>query len=456
MRFLQIFLLFLFSDHSTATTEQIKRWIIANKHAFPKEAQDAISNASGSEIATALLRMFGFKSTSHRTSITAASSIGAKITTEATGSPMRRSVCPFDAPPLLVLNEYAYCKPSQPDDCPSGYVCDQSFVLGRSICCKEGIGRETANKNASTFRTVNTQWKTIKPPRTPQDLIVVGQPLLTTTKKTPWYIKINDRNPWNIRVTPSVARITPITAPPPFGQATSTQSSPNSWARLWSTTATPFNVVNVTVLQTGSKTKLKDNQQEVIGAITLINDNGLHVLVDTGAASETEVLLRGLADNQVSLDEIDVVVITHGHPGHMGNLNFFGQKPVLYHFNEYIGHHVSPTELTERPYRKLTANIEVWKTAGHTQHDLSVLVHNVPSYGTMAIVGDLIPAESLLSERVDPVAEEGVWDSSIKRQNANLLICMADWVVPGHGPPFRVLAQYRQRAGCAMSTKAKL
>jgi glyoxylase-like metal-dependent hydrolase (beta-lactamase superfamily II) len=109
--------------------------------------------------------------------------------------------------------------------------------------------------------------------------------------------------------------------------------------------------------------------------------------------------LRGLAENQVALDDIDVVVITHGHPGHMGNLNFFGQKPILYHTNEHIGHHVSPTELVERPYRKLTGNIEVWKTPGHTQHDLSILVHNVPSYGTMAIVGDLIPAESLLSER---------------------------------------------------------
>jgi G:T-mismatch repair DNA endonuclease (very short patch repair protein) len=51
---------------------------------------------------------------------------------------------------------------------------------------------------------------------------------------------------------------------------------------------------------------------EIIGAITLVTDNGLHVLVDTGSASETEVLLRGLADNQVALDDIDVVVVTHG------------------------------------------------------------------------------------------------------------------------------------------------
>lgn len=117
--------------------------------------------------------------------------------------------------------------------------------------------------------------------------------------------------------------------------------------RLWSTTAAPFNVVNVSIIQTGSKNMMKSNQIEIIGAITLIFDNGLHILVDTGSASETEVLLRGLADNQVALDDIDVVIITHAHPGQMGNLNFFGQKPVLFHINEFIGHHVSATELAE-------------------------------------------------------------------------------------------------------------
>lgn len=163
----------------------------------------------------------------------------------------------------------------------------------------------------------------------------------------------------------------------------------------------------------------------------------------------------------MTLDQIDSVVITHASPGHMGNMNFFAQKPILYHSMEYIGRHVTPTELKERPYRKLSGNVEVWKTPGHTQHDLSVLVHNVAGYGTMAIVGDLIPSEHLLSEKVgavfetiilslnliilqrDVMIEEGVWDNAIKRQNANLIVCMADWIVPGHGQPFRVLPNYR-------------
>ncbi|KAI6183352.1 Lactamase-B domain-containing protein [Aphelenchoides bicaudatus] len=502
--------LFIFTDQTSATTEQIKKWIIANKHALPKEAQDAISNASGGEIATALLRMLGFKTTNSRTSINAQSLIGAKITSEtgptSTTPPLirtkmveevaaRRGVCPFDATPLIVLGEYSYCRPSNPEDCPASYICDQSFVLGRSICCKEGFGRNnmgssSGNKTNTMIRTTSSSsgWKTIKPPRTTQEMIILGQHTSTTTQRTPWYIRFDlvtvvlslmllaFMNSWVARVTPSPSslsrpstpmypqainfefKLAAIIANPAIHSRAVTECLVKHMfviSRLWSTTPTPINVVNVTVIQTGSKRILKDNQIELIGSISLVTDNGLRVLVDTGSASETEVLLRGLAENQVALDDIDLVVVTHPHPAFMGNLNFFGQKPVLFHTSEFIGHHVSQTELVERPYRKLTPNIEIWKTPGQSQRDLSVLVHNVPSYGTMAIVGDLIPQESLLSERVDPLLDEGVWDAAIKRQNANLIICMADWVVAGVGPPFKVLSQYRQRAGCSVNSSRK-
>lgn len=49
--------------------------------------------------------------------------------------------------------------------------------------------------------------------------------------------------------------------------------------------------------------------------------------------------------------------------------------------------------------------MEVWKTPGHTQHDLTVLVHNVAGYGTMAITGDLIPNEALIAQKVGGIFE---------------------------------------------------
>lgn len=47
------------------------------------------------------------------------------------------SVCPFAAEPLILNNGYAFCRPSSIGDCPVDYLCDQSSVLGRSICCRD-------------------------------------------------------------------------------------------------------------------------------------------------------------------------------------------------------------------------------------------------------------------------------------------------------------------------------
>lgn len=57
----------------------------------------------------------------------------------------------------------------------------------------------------------------------------------------------------------------------------------------------------------------------------------------------------------------------------------------------------------QRPYRRISANVEVWKTPGRTQNGLSVLAHNVHGYGTTAIVGDLIPNEGFVINSVSAV-----------------------------------------------------
>jgi hypothetical protein len=37
----------------------------------------------------------------------------------------------------------------------------------------------------------------------------------------------------------------------------------------------------------------------------------------------------------------------------------------------------------------------------------------------------------------------GVWDFGSMRQNANLMICICDWIVPGHDAVFQVGQLYR-------------
>lgn len=47
------------------------------------------------------------------------------------------------------------------------------------------------------------------------------------------------------------------------------------------------------------------------------------------------------------MDDIAVIVITSGHPSHVGNLNLFPQKPILFHTMEYMGEHATITELKD-------------------------------------------------------------------------------------------------------------
>uniref|UniRef100_A0A914DRB1 Metallo-beta-lactamase domain-containing protein n=1 Tax=Acrobeloides nanus TaxID=290746 RepID=A0A914DRB1_9BILA len=246
------------SSVAPATTEQLRQWIQSNKNtiqSLPRSAQELVETASESDLASTILRIFGFnldRSSSPSSTTTATQS----TTTPKSGVPVSERDVPTSVRPPL-------------------------------------------------------SWNTVTPSRATQKW--TQNPPSYTTKRAPWYIK--DRTPWNNRykVTPEV--MTPVTteeditttvAPTEVYSSTTEKQTPlishfsttskpvNPWARLWTTTGTPRNFVNVSVLQAGSIRSLKDNQMEMVGAITLINDNGMHVLVDTGASSDTERLLHSI------------------------------------------------------------------------------------------------------------------------------------------------------------------
>nr|XP_005598673.1 metallo-beta-lactamase domain-containing protein 1 [Equus caballus] len=164
------------------------------------------------------------------------------------------------------------------------------------------------------------------------------------------------------------------------------------------------------------------------------------ILVDTGGPWAREALLGALAGQGVAPGDVTLVVGTHGHSDHIGNLGLFPAASLLVSHDfclpggRYLLHGLGE----ERPLR-LGPGLEVWATPGHGgQRDVSVVVAGT-ALGTVMVVGDVFEREGdedswqALSE--DPVAQE----RSRKR-----VLDTADVVVPGHGALFRVVREASQ------------
>uniref|UniRef100_A0A914M051 Metallo-beta-lactamase domain-containing protein 1 n=1 Tax=Meloidogyne incognita TaxID=6306 RepID=A0A914M051_MELIC len=114
-----------------------------------------------------------------------------------------------------------------------------------------------------------------------------------------------------------------------------------------------------------------------VASITLIKDEGKIILVDTGLATDINGrtdLIEKLANLGIAPPAIDIVVTTHGHADHSGNTNIFSDA---IHYQGSIVHHrmkFNFSSLFENRTFSLTKNINLIKTPGHTQEDISIVV----------------------------------------------------------------------------------
>lgn len=207
----------------------------------------------------------------------------------------------------------------------------------------------------------------------------------------------------------------------------------------------------VTTLISGSA-DLVPNGISFPATISLVQSRGKNILFETGTPAQRSDIISALRNTSgLTLADIHYVINSHGHPDHLANNGMFPDTPILNNMLEITGSFVKTNGLGQaRPARSFVLDdprIEAIRTPGHTLTDISMIVSNVTNLGTVALVGDLIVSETDAASNQD-------WQSTsqnVEAQTANrrYVLCLADWIVPGHGRLFRVTPNMRTvNGGC--------
>lgn len=201
----------------------------------------------------------------------------------------------------------------------------------------------------------------------------------------------------------------------------------------------------VVILFDGYSQRLDDGNMRANCTCTLIKGPKL-IIVDTMTAWSGETLIKALAQHNVQTSDIDYVVCTHSHSDHIGNNNLFLNAIHIVGLTiQHCDKFYENPKISNEDY-ELCPGVKVIATPGHTAEDVTVLVDTIKDgeIKLLAITGDLF-------EKEEDILTPSIWKSLgtpelLKTQSVtrSRIIKLADFLIPGHGPMFRVTDSMRE------------
>ncbi|VDK62316.1 unnamed protein product, partial [Cylicostephanus goldi] len=137
----------------------------------------------------------------------------------------------------------------------------------------------------------------------------------------------------------------------------------------------------------GSANQTNDGRYNFVATITLVQDNGKNILVDTGLGTDIN-----------AAPSIHIVVTTHGHPDHAGGVHDF---PDAIHYQGWYIHHrtmFNLSNLFENERHSLTDNVHLMRSTGHSSDDVAVVVSDEQTMGKVIIAGTKAHSKKPLPE----------------------------------------------------------
>jgi len=164
--------------------------------------------------------------------------------------------------------------------------------------------------------------------------------------------------------------------------------------------------------------------------VTLIQDNGINILVDTGGGEVEKKLIQTLKKQGLDPKDINYVILTHHHLDHTANKHLFKNAIITDWLTSYKKNKfVVDYDILTKGRNIITPNVSIKSTPGHAMDEGSVIV--VTEKGIVAIAGDLFFNDQ--SERNIFIHDKKDFEKS--RQE---ILKLADYIVPGHGGIFEV------------------
>jgi glyoxylase-like metal-dependent hydrolase (beta-lactamase superfamily II) len=185
-------------------------------------------------------------------------------------------------------------------------------------------------------------------------------------------------------------------------------------------------VANVKILVTGYTTADTKNSEEekTCPTIALVRDGSLNIIIDPGVLDSQEILVDRLQAEGLSVNDINLVFITHSHLDHYRNIGLFINAKTLEFWGLWEG-----GKCEDWP-EQFTRNIKIIKTPGHSADSLTMLVKT--KEGTVAICGDVFWKENYPPQ--DPYASDPAKLPASRKK----VLAAANLIIPGHGQMFRV------------------
>ncbi|MFH1506081.1 MAG: MBL fold metallo-hydrolase [archaeon] len=160
--------------------------------------------------------------------------------------------------------------------------------------------------------------------------------------------------------------------------------------------------------------------------ISLVRNEDIVMVVDPGTVADQKIIVDALKKEGLSIDEVNVVCITHSHMDHYRNIGMFPNAKALDHLGWWI------KDVWKERKDKISDDIEIIRTPGHGSDSITLLVKT--DKGKVAICGDVFWKKDFpKTPEDDPYAD----DRETLKESRKKLLEIADYIVPGHAGMFK-------------------